>query len=119
MKTVKWKHAMLILGFLLATQPLAANTSAFDGMGGKSERNHRLLAIYYEEQAQLNKRQAERWDFLADYFEQFPTAFSGKLTAAEHVTHCRAMAEELRKAERQNHEFAVQQRSLMRKDFID
>jgi hypothetical protein len=83
---------------------------------GKAVNDHQRLALYHEEQAQLNRSQAQNWEFAADYYEKYPAGFAGNVTAAEHAAHCRAIAEDFRKLEKLNEELATKNRALMRKD---
>ena len=115
MLLAKWTCAFMVLGFLIATQSFAGGASGAEGMLSKMQGDHHSLAMYYEEQAQINKTKAANWEFAADYYEKFPGEVSGKgMTAAEHVAHCRAIAEDFKKAEKQNRELAEKHRSMMR-----
>jgi hypothetical protein len=61
----------------------------------------------------LNKTKAQDWDFQADYYQKFPSAYSGKSTVAEHVTRLCAVAEDVRKDAKCSEELAAKHRSLM------
>lgn len=115
MGTIKLMVAFIVLGLLTASQSFAGGGPNIEGMGGKAVGDHHQLAMYYDEQAQINKTKAHDWEFAAEYYEKFPGEFTGKgMTAAEHVAHCRAIAEDFKKAEQQNRELAAKHRSLMR-----
>ena len=90
-----------------------------ESLPSKGAIDHHSLAMYYEEQARLNKTKAQDWDFQADYDKKFPSAYSGKSTEAEHVACLCAVAEDFRQDAKRNEALAAQQRSLMRKDVID
>lgn len=105
---------VMVFGLLIAAQSFAG-PGAVESMG-KAPGDHHSLAIYYEEQAQMNKSKAADWEFAATYYEKFPGEVSGKMTAAEHVAHCRSIAEDFKKLEQQNRELAAKHRELMRKD---
>lgn len=116
MRTVKLVGACAVLGLLIANQSFAGGHPNIESMGGKAVGDHYSLATYYDEQAQMNKTKAQDWEFAADYYERFPGDFSGKgMSVAEHVAHCRAIAEDFKKAEQQNRELAAKHRALMRK----
>jgi len=114
----KWTCAFLVLGFLIATHSLAAQPPAIESRDGKPAGNHFSLWQYYEQQAQLNESKAQKWDFVADYYEKFPAAFAGKMSIKDHIAQCRAIAEDLRMAANKDHELASQHFSMMRKDVI-
>lgn len=116
MSTIKLVVAFMVLGLLIVNQSFAGGAPNIEGMGGKAVGDHHQLAMYYDEQAQINKTKAQDWEFAADYYQKFPGEFAGKgESAAEHVAHCRAIAEDFRKAEQQNRELAAKHRELMRK----
>ncbi len=116
MSTVKLMFAFMVVGLLMANQSFAGGTPNIESMGGKAVGDHHQLTMYYDEQAQIAKSKAQDWEFAADYYEKFPGEFTGKgMTASEHIAHCRAIAEDFKKAEQQNRELAAKHRSLMRK----
>lgn len=116
MSTVKLMFAFMVFGLLIANQSFAGGHPNIESMGGKAIGDHHQLSMYYDEQAQNAKSKAQDWEFAADYYQKFPGEFTGKgMTAAEHVAHCRAIAEDFRKAEQQNRELAAKHRELMRK----
>jgi hypothetical protein len=117
MGTVKLMFAFMVLGFLIVNQSFAGGGSPnIEGIGGIAVGDHHKLVMYYEEQAQINKTKAQDWEFVAEYYGKFPEMFREKgMTAAEHIAHCRAIAEDFKKAERQNRELAAKHRDLMRK----
>ncbi|RPH80139.1 MAG: hypothetical protein EHM80_06055 [Nitrospiraceae bacterium] len=113
---VKWICAFLVLGLLVATQSFAAHGDpGAEGLLDKAGGDHFSLVNYYEEQAQIHKTKAENWEFAAEYYKKFPGEFTGKMTVDEHVAHCLSIAEEFRKAEKQDRAMAAKHRELMRK----
>ncbi|MBX3330778.1 MAG: hypothetical protein KF722_10285 [Nitrospira sp.] len=106
---------ILVCGLLMAGQSFAG-PGAVESIG-KAQGDHHSLAVYYEEQAQINKTKAADWEFAATYYEKFPGEVSGKMSAAEHIAHCRSVSEDFKKLEQQNRELAAKHRELMRKDF--
>ena len=73
--------------------------------------------MYYEEQAQLDGRKAEEWEFQANYHKTLPYE-SGTLNVDDEINRCRAMAEDFRNLERWHHKLALKHLALMRKDLI-
>jgi len=106
---------LLLLGLLVTTQTFATGSPRVEGVGG----DHHSLAMYYEEQAQLNNSKARDWDFAADYYQKFPGNYNGKRSATEHIATLRSVAEDFRKAAAHDEELAREHRSLMRKDVIE
>jgi len=113
----KWTSAIIMLGLLFATQALAGRASVFQEMDGKPAGDHHSLAMYYEEQAQLDRRKAEEWDFLANHHANFPLEL-GTLNADDYINRCRTMAEDFRNLEKWHHKLALKHMALMRKDVI-
>jgi hypothetical protein len=109
--------ATIILGLLFATQALAGRASLPEEPDGKPAGDHHSLAIYYEEQAQLDRTQAEEWDFLANHHETFQQEL-GALNVADQIARCRTMAEDFRNLEKWHHKLALKHMALMRKDVI-
>lgn len=114
MLKVSWTCAFLVLGLLVAPQSFADHGDP-EGIIGKAGGDHFSLANYYEEQAQIHKTKAENWEFAADYYKRFPGEFTGKMTADEHIAHCRSIAEDFRKAEKEDRALAAKHRDMMRK----
>lgn len=111
--------ALVLVGSFTATQSFAG-THGEPHITDKSKgaKDHHEMMMYYEEQAELAKSKARDWDFAADYYEKFPGEVVGKMTPAEHVAHCRSIAEEFNKDAKRFSEMADKHRSLMRKDVM-
>lgn len=115
---------LLVLAFLVFGS--FATSQSFAGDHGKPDitekskggGDHHSMMMYYEEQEQVAKSKARDWEFAAEYYEKFPAAFTGKMTAAEHVAHCRAIAEDFKKDAERYSGLADKHRSLMRKDVM-
>ena len=108
MLKVKWTCAFLVLGLLVAMQSFAQTPA------GTMTGDHMQLAMYYEQQAQDMKGKAQQWEFAAEYYEKFPAEVSGKMTASEHIAHCKAIAADFRKAMKDNQELASKHRAMIR-----
>ena len=106
--TVKWTGAFLVLGLLVAMQTFAQTPA------GTMSGDHMQLAMYYEQQAQDMKAKAQMWEFAGEYYEKFPAEVSGKMTASEHIAHCKAIAADFRKAMKDNQELASKHRAMIR-----
>ena len=91
MLKTKWVTAFVFLSLLTAIQTYAGGHPTLpEGAAGKPAADHHDLALYYEEQAQLNKTKALDWDFLADYYQEFPSTFTGKMAISEHSAYARS-----------------------------
>jgi hypothetical protein len=66
--------------------------------------------MYDEEQAQLNKTKDQDWDFQADYYQKFPSAYSGKSTVVDYVARLCAVAEDFRREVKRNEELVAKHR---------
>ncbi len=117
MLAMKLISAILLLGLLLATSSVAGVEPSLQEADGKPARDHHALAMYYEEQAQMDKTNAEAWEFLAIHHANFPQEL-GVLNADDHIARCRTMAEDFRNLEKWHHKLALKHASLMRKDLI-
>jgi hypothetical protein len=114
MKMIKWTSLFLVFGFLAATQSFASHP--LDHEIGRGETDHRVLTMVFDEEADANKAKADQWDFVAEYYEKFPAEFSGsKMTVAEHIAHCREIADHYKRAEKQNREMAAKHRAMIRR----
>ncbi len=112
MRMLTWFASLLFLGLTLATQSYAGGHPKLED---KATSDHHDLAMFYEEQAQMNKSKALDWEFAADYFEKFPDAYTGKMKVSEHVTSLREAAGDFRKAAEKDQELASKHRALMRR----
>lgn len=108
MLKVKWTGAFVVLGLLVAMQSFAQMPE------GTMAGDHMKLAMYYEQQALDMKAKAQNWEFAADYYEKFPAEVSGKMTASEHIAHCKAIAADFRKSMQNNLDLAARHRNLIR-----
>jgi hypothetical protein len=112
MSQTQWIGVFMVLGLLVAAQSFAGQAS-IETLPSRGVTDPHSLAMYDEEQAQLNKIKAQFWDFQADYYQKFPSAYSGKSTVTEHVVRLCAIAEDFRKDAKCNEELAAKHRSLM------
>lgn len=111
MRKLTWLGSLLFLGVLSTTQSYAGGHPT---IADKGTNDHHDLAMFYEEQAQMNKTKALDWEFAADYFEKFPDAYTGKMKVAEHVASLREAAEEFRKTAEKDQQLASKHRAMMR-----
>ncbi|MDF0665465.1 MAG: hypothetical protein P0119_05230 [Nitrospira sp.] len=108
----KWTCVCLALGFLMSVPALASDDLEAMIKAG----DHRKLEMYYREEAQNLKTKADRWEFIAEYYEKFPQDFAGDpATVQMHINNVRAMAEDYRKASHEARDLARRHSSLMRK----
>lgn len=74
-----------------------------------------MVALQYEELAQINKSKADNWEFMADYIEKFPKEYHDpSMPLKEHIAQLRAIAADFRKTEEQCRELAKKLHSLAR-----
>ena len=76
MAQTQWVGVFMVLGLLVATQSLAGQPS-IESLPSKGATDHHSLAMYYEEQAQLNKTKTQDWDFQVDYEKSFHPRIPG------------------------------------------
>ena len=78
--------------------------------------DHRQLEMYYLEEAKNLKTKADKWEFIAEYYEKFPEEYSGGgENVHKHIANLRAMADDYRKAMHEARDLASRHRFLMRK----
>ncbi len=78
--------------------------------------DHRKLEMYYLDEAKALKTKADKWEFIAEYYEKFPEEYSGGAdNVHKHIENLRAMADDHRKAMHEARDLASRHRSLMRK----
>lgn len=112
MRMLTWLGSLLFLSVILTTQ---SDAGGHPKLEDTATSDHRELAMFYEEQAQMNKTKALDWEFQADYLEKFPDTYTGKSKVSEHVASLRETAADFRKAAEKDQELAGKHRSLMRK----
>lgn len=112
MRTFTWLGSLLFLGLILTTQSYGGGHPKIDN---RDMNDHHDLAMFYEEQAQLNRTKAMDWDFQADYYEKFPDSYTGKMKVSDHVATLRETAGDFRKAAEKDQELARKHRDMMRK----
>ena len=111
MLKVKWTCAFMVLGLLVAMQSFAAES--LETMISKGD--HQGLQSYYSQQAQEFKTKADNWEFAAEFYEKHPGEPTGSVSSAQHIAHCRTIAESLRKAGHEARDLASQHYQLSRK----
>lgn len=82
----------LVLGLAFAVQGCAETSPQKMIAGG----DHVLLVSFYTQQAKDLSDKAAMWENWAEFYEKHPESL--EKDAAEHATHCRAIAEGYRKA---------------------
>lgn len=76
------------------------------------------LAKYYARQAQDLRQLAKDWEFMAEFYEKHPE-LAPKGEAARHVAHCRAIAENYRKAADEAAALAISHREASAQRLLD
>ncbi len=96
MRTQKVVRMIVALGFVWVMQGcVSAGTNPQQWI---EQKDHASLANYYGQEAQRLSEKAKHWMDVAEFYEKHPDVSMGKLTAAEHAAHCRAIAEDYKKA---------------------
>lgn len=108
---VRLTCAFMVLGLLVAMPSFAAES--LETMISKGD--HEGLQGYYSQQAQEFKTKAENWEFAAEFYDKHPGDATGSTSAAQHIAHCRTIAESLRKAAHEARDLASQHYQLSRK----
>ena len=107
-----WAGAFLALSFLMSTPALASEDLEALIKAG----DHRKLEMYYLDEAKNLKAKAEKWEFIAEYYEKFPEEYSGgSENVHKHIQNLRSMADDYRKAMHEARDLASRHHSLMRK----
>lgn len=111
--TIKnWTGVFLALSFLMSTPALASEDLEALIKAG----DHRKLEMYYLDEAKNLKAKADKWEFIAEYYEKFPEEYSGGSESVhKHIQNLRAMADDYRKAMHEARDLASRHHSLMRK----
>jgi len=103
--------AFVVLGLLVAMPIFAADP--LETMISKGD--HQGLQRYYSQQAQELKAKANYWDTIAEFYERHPGEPTGVRTRAQHIAHCQAISETLRKAAHEAQNLATEHYDLTRK----
>ena len=90
---MKWVLVFVVLGLLFAV-PSFAETSV-QSLISKSD--HEGLANYYAKQVQELNEKANHWEFTAEFYEKHADSKT-KAESAQHAAHCRAIAQDYKKA---------------------
>jgi len=73
--------------------------------------DHPLLANYYADQAQELREKAKQWEFTAEFYEKH-SELDTKADTAQHAAHCRAIAQNCKKAADEADALAAEHRSM-------
>lgn len=110
MRTSMLTAALFCIGLIVTTQGCVIERPKLEGLKDLSQ-----LVQHHAEQAEKNRHKAQDWEDLADYYEKFPDAYSGKMSVAEHISILREAAQDLRKDAEEHEEQAEKKRELIRK----
>lgn len=73
--------------------------------------DHNGLANYYMQQAQELREKAKQWEFTAEYYDKHSEPH-GKTEPAQHAAHCRAIAQNYKKAADEAEALAQEHRAM-------
>jgi len=115
MLKIQYTCALLVLGLFATMQAFAGSSDIPPGQLPGGVKTHFTLALQYEELAQMNKSKADNWEFMAEYYEQFPKEYHDTSTPLkEHIAHLRTISAGFRKAEDQARESAKEHHYMAR-----
>ncbi len=109
MLNVRWVAALMVLGLLVGMQG-CAEMSGSSPQRMINANDHVGLANYYAQQAQELREKAKQWEFTAEYYDSHPG--TGKTDSAQHAAHCRAIAQNYKKAAEEAEALATEHRAL-------
>ena len=89
----KFTMMLMAVGCVIALQACAGGPPR----EAIEQRDHPALVTYYKHQAEELREKAKRWDNLAESYEQHGDPH-GKVEPKQHAAHCRAIAQNYRKA---------------------
>lgn len=96
MLNVKMVSILMMVGLVLMIQG-CAEMSATSPQRMINQNDHVGLANYYAKQAQDLREKAKQWEFTAEYYDKHSEPH-GKTEPAQHAAHCRAIAQNYKKA---------------------
>jgi len=76
------------------------------------QRDHPALVAFYKQQAEEFREKAQRWDDLAESYERHGDPH-GKLEPKQHAAHCRAIAQDYRKAAEEADALVTEHRAML------
>ena len=76
-----------------------------------SANDHNGLASYYSQQAQELREKAKQWEFTAEYYDKHVEP-QGNADSAQHAAHCRAIAQDYKKAAEEADALAQEHRAM-------
>lgn len=103
----RWVAMLFAVGLVLMLQG-CAETSMQRMIGAN---DHNGLANYYTQQAQELREKAKHWEHAAEYYEKHSEPH-GKTEPAQHAAHCRAIAQNQKKAADEADALAAEHRAM-------
>lgn len=108
MRQRQWVHMLAGVGLIMLVQS-CAETATTQRM--ISAHDHNGLASYYTTQAQELREKATQWEFTAEYYDKH-SGPQDKTDSAQHAAHCRAIAEDYKKAAAEAEALAQEHRAM-------
>lgn len=81
------------------------------------EHDHPGLAMLYAQEAKELREKARQWEFMAEYYEKHSEPH-GKTEPAQHAAHCRAIAQNYKKAADEADALASEHRAMHPRDMV-
>ncbi len=103
----RWAFIVVVAGLVVVLNG-CAETSAQRMINAN---DHNGLANYYMEQAQELREKAKQWEFTAEYYDKHSEPH-GKTEPAQHAAHCRAIAQNYKKAAAEADALAQEHRAM-------
>lgn len=107
MRQRKWVLMFLGLGLAMLLQGCVETST----QRMISANDHNGLANYYTQQAQELREKAKQWEFTAEYYDKHSEP-QGKADSAQHAAHCRAIAQDYKKAADEADALAQEHRAM-------
>ena len=111
MLKMRWVLTLMVLG-LLGWGQSWAETAGTPPQSMISANDHNGLAIYYTQQAQELKEKAKSWEFTAEFYEKHEDPKT-KAESAKHAAHCRAIAQNYKKAAAEAEALVTEHRAML------
>lgn len=110
MLNVRAGSILIMVGLVLVLQG-CAEMSGTSPQRMINANDHNGLANYYTQQAQELREKAKQWEFTAEYYDKHSEPH-GKTEPAQHAAHCRAIAQNYKKAADEAEALAQEHRAL-------
>lgn len=106
-------HRALLVVFVLLVLGVSAQAWAENSpVAAINSNDHSALVTYFSSQAKELHEKAKHWEVIAEAYEKHQEPV-GKMSAAEHAAHCRAIAKDYHHAANQAEALAIEHRGKL------